>query len=195
MDYSLTSDLFGDWASILHTAIVGTLSYFGVIVWLRVSGKRTLSKWNSFDFVVTVAFGSILASSLLSTSTPWLQSMLGVGMLVMFQYILTWLSVRTSVVQSLLKAEPTLLVYKGKFLEKIMKDQRVAKGEVLAAIRLSGSGSVEDTDAVVLETNGNFSVVSSLDITNASALQDVRGFRELAISQPQGKGKRAKFSL
>ena len=187
MDYSLTSDLFGDWESILHTLVVGTLTYFGVIVWLRVSGKRTLSKWNSFDFVVTVAFGSILASALLSTSTPWTQSMLGVGMLVTFQYILTWLSVRTTAVQSLLKAEPTLLLFKGQFLEKVMKDQRVAEGEVLAAIRLQGSGSIEDTDAVILETNGNFSVISNLELKNASALRDVRGFREQAVKQPYAR--------
>ena len=183
MDYSLTSDLFGSWKSLLHTLVVGTLSYFGVIVWLRISGKRTLSKWNSFDFVVTVAFGSILASALLSTSTPWSQAMLGVGMLVSFQYILTWLSVRTTVVQSLLKAEPTLLLFKGKFLNKTMKDQRVAEGEVLAAIRTHGGSSVEDTDAVILETNGNFSVIRDLEISNASALRDVRGFKEEAVKR------------
>jgi len=181
MDYSLISDLFGERADLLHTFIVGTLSYFGVIVWLRISGKRTLSKWNSFDFVVTVAFGSVLASSLLSTSTSWMQSMLAVGMLVSFQYILTWLSVRTTAVQNLIKSEPTLLVFKGKFLEEPMKDQRVAQGEVLAAIRLSGGSSIEDTDAVVLETNGNFSVVKNLDLDNASALRDVRGFRSQAV--------------
>lgn len=181
MDYSLTSDLFGSWETILHTIVVGTLTYLGVIVWLRVSGKRTLSKWNSFDFVVTVAFGSILASALLSTNTPWTQAMLAVGMLVGFQFILTWLSVRTSVVQSLLKAEPTLLLFKGEFLYKTMKDQRVAEGEVLAAIRTKGGSSVEDTDAVILETNGNFSVIQNIDINNASALRDVRGFRKQAV--------------
>ncbi|EDX84475.1 hypothetical protein S7335_2172 [Synechococcus sp. PCC 7335] len=183
MDYSLTSDLFGNWAIILHTLVVGTLTYFGVIVWLRVSGKRTLSKWNSFDFVVTVALGSVLASALLSTSTPWTQAMLGVGMLVGFQYILTWLSVRTTVVQSLLKSEPTLLLFKGKFLHKALKKQRIAEGEVLAAIRTQGGSSVEDTDAVILETNGNFSVIQNLDVSNASALRDVRGFREQATKR------------
>lgn len=183
MDYSLVSDLLGERASILHTLVVGTLSYLGVIVWLRISGKRTLSKWNSFDFVVTVAFGSVLASSLLSTNTSFLQAMLAVGMLVIFQYILTWLSVRTIIVQRLLKAEPTLLVFKGEFLQKLMKEQRVAEGEVLAAIRASGGGSVKDIDAVVLETNGNFSVVKNLDIHNASALQDVRGFRAQFVKQ------------
>lgn len=182
MNYSLAADLFGSWDSILHTLITGTLSYFGLIVWLRISGKRTLSKWNSFDLVVTIAFGSILASALLSKNTSLFQAMLGIGLLVSFQYLLTWLSVRTDKVQSLIKAEPTLLAFKGELLESTLRKKRVAQGEVLAAIRLSGCGSVEEVDAVVLETNGSFSVIENLDLTTASAFRDVQGFKERALA-------------
>lgn len=180
MDYSLAKDLIGDWGQIFHTLIVGTLSYFGLIVWLRVSGKRTLSKWNSFDFVVTVALGSILASALLSKTTPFLQAMLGIGLLVVFQFLLTWLSVRTQAIQHLIKAEPTLLLFEGCFLDSVLKEQRVAKGEVLAALRSKGHSCVEGIGAVVLETNGNFSVIKEIDLATATALRDVRGFREQA---------------
>lgn len=176
MDYSLVKDLFGSWNAILHTLITGTLSYFGLIAWLRVSGKRTLSKWNSFDFVVTVAFGSVLASALLSDSTSFVQAMIGIGLLVGFQYLLTWLSVRTTTVQRLIKAEPTLLLFRGELLHTTLKKQRVARGEVLAAIRSSGCGQVETVDAVVLETNGNFSIIPTID--SGSALEDVEGFSE-----------------
>lgn len=185
MDYSLTKDLLGDWSQLLHTLVVGTLSYFGLIVWLRVSGKRTLSKWNSFDFVVTVALGSILASAILSETTPFSQAMLGIGLLVLFQFVLTWLSVRTKIVQRLIKAEPTLLVFKGNFLEDVLKSKRVAKGEVLAALRIQGHSCVEDIGAVVLETNGNFSVIKDLDLSTATAMRDVRGFREEAVKVGQ----------
>jgi len=183
MDYSLTQDLFGSWSNLLHTLIVGSLSYFGVILWLRISGKRTLSKWNAFDFVVTIALGSVLASALLNKTTPFLQVMVAFGLLVAYQFLLTWLSVRTPVVQKLIKSEPTLLTFKGKMLEDALKDERVAKGEVLAAIRTSGYSSIEEIDAVVLETDGSFSVIKEIDITTASAFRDVRGFKESAMAQ------------
>ncbi len=181
MDYSLTQDLLGGWSNLLHTLIVGSLSYFGLIVWLRISGKRTLSKWNAFDFVVTIALGSVLASAVLNKSTPFLQAMVGFGLLVLYQFLLTWLSVRTPVIQKLLKAEPKLLTFQGKLLEDALKSERVAKGEILAAIRASGHSSVEEIGAVVLETDGSFSVVKQVDVTTASALRDVRGFKESAI--------------
>lgn len=181
MDYSLSDSLFSGWGNILHTLVAGTLTYIGLIVWLRISGKRTLSKWNSFDFVVTIAFGSILASALLSKSTSFVQAMVSIGSLVIFQFVLTWLSVRSGIVQNLVKAEPTLLVFKGQMQQQVMKDKRVAEGEVLAAIRLNGNASIEDIDAVILETDGTFSVIKKIDVANASAMKDVRGFRKNAV--------------
>ncbi len=181
-DYSLATTIFGDWSSIIHTLVAGTLSYFGLIAWLRISGKRTLSKWNSFDFVVTIALGSILASVLLTKSISFVQCMVAIGLLVFFQFAITWISVRSDIIQRLVKAEPTLLLFKGEMQEQIMVDKRVAKGEVLAAIRLNGNASVEEVDAVILETDGTFSVIQKIDLANATAMRDVRGFRDNAVA-------------
>lgn len=57
---------FQDWSGLLRTVVVGILAYVALISILRVSGKRTLSKMNAFDLVVTVALGSTLATILLS---------------------------------------------------------------------------------------------------------------------------------
>ncbi len=176
-DYSLFEDIIANWESITHTLVAGTLSYIGLIAWLRVSGKRTLSKWNSFDFIVTIALGSLLASVLLTKSVSFVQTMVAVGLLVVFQFVLTWLSVRSGMVQNLIKGKPTLLLFKGEFIESLRMQERVAKGEILSAIRLSGGSSLEDIDAVILETDGSFSVIKDLDITNATALRDVQGFK------------------
>lgn len=186
MDYSLVSDLTSDWARLFHTIVVGTLSYAGLIALLRISGKRTLSKWNSFDFIVTIALGSMLASALLTPDVSFIQAMISVGLLIVYQFVLTWLSVRSGVVQNLIKAKPTLLFFKGEFVQSMLKHERVAEGEVLAAIRLSGGSHLADIDAVVLETDGSFSVIKDLDITAASAFKDVKGFRERAIRHGSG---------
>ena len=178
MDYSLSSALFAGWGGILDTLIVGTLTYFGTVALLRISGKRTLSKWNSFDFVVTIAFGSILASALLSDSTGFTQAMVAIGILVLLQFAITWIAVRSGAIQALIKSEPSLLLFKGKMNDSVLKKQRVAEGEVLAAIRLNGNSSVNSVDAVVLETDGSFSVIEKVDINDASAMRDIRDFKK-----------------
>ena len=72
--------------ALLRTLVVGTLAYVALVALLRLSGKRTLSKWNAFDMVVTVAFGSTLATALLSRDTTLAQGVLAFALLVALQW-------------------------------------------------------------------------------------------------------------
>ncbi len=60
--------VFDGWVGIFRVAAAGTVAYLTLVLLLRISGKRTLSKMNAFDLVVTVALGSTLATVLLSSS-------------------------------------------------------------------------------------------------------------------------------
>ena len=168
--------MFSDLNPFVETIITGIIAYVAIIFMLRISGKRTLSKWNSFDFVVTIAFGSVLASILLSTKDAFGQGILGFGLLVLFQYVVTWISVRSSIIQKLIKSEPSLLLFRGKMQHDVMKKERIAEGEIFAALRNSGVSAIEDADAVILETDGSFSIIKNIDDSSASALKDVREF-------------------
>lgn len=150
---------FNDWQGVWRVLVVGTAAYAALIVMLRGSGKRTLSKMNAFDLIVTVALGSTLATVLLNADVPLVEGVLGLGLLVFLQYVITWLSVRWPGFQHMIKAEPTLLVRDGRLLRGAMRDQRVTEEEIHAALRQSGRESLKDTQAVVLETDGTLSVI------------------------------------
>lgn len=168
--------MFNSWDALLNTLIFGTLGYIGIILILRISGKRTLSKWNSFDFIITIALGSMLANLMLSTDTSLAQGILGIGMLVFFQFIITWVSVRSKIFQQWIKSEPTLLLFQGELQQNALRHQRVTQGEVLAALRAEGIAGIEDVEAVILETDGSFSVIEKIKRSSASALVDVKGY-------------------
>src|SRR4051794_24742339 len=53
---------FHSWAALGRVLLVGPLAYVALVLLLRVSGKRTLTKLNAFDLVVTVSLGSTLAT-------------------------------------------------------------------------------------------------------------------------------------
>lgn len=165
---------FNSWAGMARTALVGILAYAALILFLRVSGKRTLSKMNAFDFVVTVALGSTLATIILSKDTPLAEGLLALALLILLQFIITWLSVRSKSVSRLVKAEPRLLFYQGEFLWSAMKTERVNEGEVLQAMRGQGLNH-NAVEAVVLETDGSFSVVKRIDDDKVTVLSNVSG--------------------
>lgn len=165
---------FNNWAGMARTAIVGVAAYFTLILFLRISGKRTLSKMNAFDFVVTVALGSTLATILLSKDTPLAEGLLAFAILILLQFIITWLSVRSTTVSRLVKGEPQLLYYRGEFLWSAMKGERVKQEEVLQAMRSQGMNE-QDVEAVVLETDGSFSVVNKVTSDKVNVLSNVNG--------------------
>ena len=169
---------FDDWSGIWRTLLVGALAYGALIALVRVAGKRTLAKMNAFDLIVTVALGSTLATILLSEDVALAEGVAAFALLIGLQLAITWLSVRTKVVPALVKSEPTLLVFRGRQLDQAIRGQRVSEEEVLQAVRQRGLASVADVHAVVLETDGSFSVMGSASKDGDSALRNVAGWKD-----------------
>lgn len=165
---------FDGWAGIGRVLIIGSVAYIALVVALRISGKRTLTKLNAFDLVVTVALGSTLATVLLSKSVALAEGVVALILLVVLQYVITWLSVRAPWFERLVKSEPTLVFHQGEFLDKALRSQRVTRDEVLSALRASGVSNPSSAAAVVLETDGSMSVLKTApDETATSTLQDL----------------------
>lgn len=162
---------------LIRILIVGVMAYASLIVFLRISGKRALSKWNAFDFVGTIAVGSILATVIVSKEVPLIEGALALGLVIAMQFAVTWSAVRFGPVRGLIKSRPTLLMFNGQFRPEAMKGQRVTESEIFAALRSAGLTSTDRAHAVVLETDGSFSVVKvSRAAGPASTLSDVEGY-------------------
>lgn len=161
---------FDDWNAILRVLLLGVSAYLALVLLLRISGKRTLAKLNAFDLVVTVALGSSLATIILSKDVALAQGVTAFLVLAVAQYVIAALSVRFRSVESVVKADARCLLSDGKLAERAMKEERVTREEVLAAIRSAGYGDLESIAAVVLETDGSFSVIPSDQVGKRSAL-------------------------
>ncbi|MDC0831508.1 DUF421 domain-containing protein [Geitlerinema sp. CS-897] len=164
---------FNSLADLVRVVVVGILSYVSLILLLRVSGKRTLSKMNAFDLVVTVSLGTIIATTMLSKEVAWIEGMFGLCVLVGMQYLIAWLSVQSQGFRQLVKNEPTLLFHQGNMLSNALVQQRVAAGEVRAAIRNAGISHTEEVEAVILETDGTLSVLPKSDRPSDTFISDV----------------------
>lgn len=150
---------FDRWSDLLRVAVVATLAYAWLVLVLRVVGKRALSKLNAFDFVVTVALGSTLATVLLSEDVSLAEGALAFAMLALLQYVISRLSVGSSWFKRLVRSEPALLVRDGQIFERALMRERVTRSDVESAIRNHGIGNLAEVGAVVLETDGSFSVI------------------------------------
>ena len=167
---------FDSWFGLLRVLVVGALAYAALVAMLRVSGKRTLSKLNAFDLVVTVALGSTLATVLLSKSVALAEGLLAFALLIGLQWAVAELSVRSPRFGAIVKSEPRLLLHRGRFPDGALRDERVTRDEVLAALRASGVADPAGVAAVVLETDGSLNVVRDAPPgAGASTLEGVAG--------------------
>ncbi|WP_257461773.1 DUF421 domain-containing protein [Archangium lipolyticum] len=154
---------YDDWHDLGRVLLVGVCAYVALVLMLRLSGNRTLSKLNAFDFVVTVALGSTLATVLLSKDVSLAEGVLAFAVLIGLQFLVTWTSVRVSWVNHLVKSEPVLLFHQGRFLPRAMRRARVVEQEVLAVLREQGVARLDTVEAVVLETDGSLSILRRSD--------------------------------
>lgn len=138
---------------------MGVCAYAALIALLRISGKRTLSQLNAFDFVVTVALGSTLATILLSSDVALVEGVTALALLIALQFAVTWTSARSSWIREGVRSSPTMIAYQGELLPDALKRQRVTAQEVQQVLRQNGVTSLDSVGAVVLETDGSFAVL------------------------------------
>ncbi|MEX2580670.1 MAG: YetF domain-containing protein [Verrucomicrobiales bacterium] len=150
---------FAGWGGVVRTLAVGVPAYVALVLILRLSGKRSLAQMNAFDLVVTVSLGSTLATTLLSKSVALVEGITALALLVFLQFLITWLSVRSTRFRKLIRSEPSLLYHRNAFVDEAMKKQRVSRDEVLQVVRSQGMTGMSEAGSVIMETDGTFSVL------------------------------------
>lgn len=164
---------FDTWSDNYRVLLVAAASYATLVVVLRLSGKRTLAKLNAFDFVVTVALGSTLATIILSADVTWAEGAIALAALAALQLVVAFTASRVPFFREVLTSGPTFLVRDGVKVSHALKGQRVAEAEIRQAVRQAGLGDLEEVAAVVLESDGTLSVIPEGKLGRGWAMEDV----------------------
>lgn len=78
-----------DIGDLLRIAATAPIVYLLIILFIRLSGKRSTSQMNNLDWIVTVALGSIAASTILLKDIAVAEGILAIGLLLAMQWLLT----------------------------------------------------------------------------------------------------------
>lgn len=163
---------FSDGASFLKIVIASVISYFAILLVIRIMGKRTLAKMTAFDFVVTITLGSTLSSMLLN-KVPIIDGTMAVLIIVLMQYLVVWVSKKSSKMAKVLNSTPTVLFYNGEFIKEAMDKEDISKKEILSEIRSYQLEHLSDVRAVIMEINGSFSVIKKEHGANPTSLDEL----------------------
>jgi uncharacterized membrane protein YcaP (DUF421 family) len=157
--------LFGGWRDMAAALIEAVVFYFYAILLLRVSGKTTVGTARIFDFVSTVAMGTMVGSTIISSSIALTTGLVGLTALVALQWAVAYASSRSGRLYRITTNTPRLLYDGSRFLDENLREERITRDDLKAKIRQSGHPTLESVAAVVLETTGNVAVISSSVLT------------------------------
>ncbi|WP_158768494.1 DUF421 domain-containing protein [Paraglaciecola sp. L1A13] len=158
----------------LRAVTLTGIAMFWVVLLVRVNGLRSFSKMTNFDFVMTVAIGSLLAGASQSTDwTSFMQTILSMAMLFTVQYTTATIRKKSKTFESIMQNQPALLMKDGVILHAALKATRVAETDLIAKLREANVLDLAQVRAVVLETTGDISVIHG-DSCSDEILQGVR---------------------
>lgn len=145
---------------LLRGLILTVLAMFWVVVLVRVNGLRSFSKMTNFDFVMTVAVGSLLAGASQSTSwSAFAQSLAAMAALFVVQYVTARLRKGSDRLEALMQNNPVVLMRDGKILDEALNETRVGRSDLIAKLREANVLDFSEVRAVILETTGDISVL------------------------------------
>ena len=164
------SDWFGSsWETVAYVVLSTAAIYCSSLVAIRVAGRRTVARMSSFDIVVSIALGSLIASTAVSSDPSYAQGMTAVATLLLLQVLAATARQRWPVARRLLDFAPYVVLRDGELdLPETPLGPQMTRDELLSKLRERGVFQLEGLRLVVIEPTGGVSVVSG-DVTDEAA--------------------------
>ncbi|AMT96124.1 MULTISPECIES: DUF421 domain-containing protein [Psychrobacter] len=136
-----------------------TMIYVLIVLVTKVSGKRSTSQLNNFDWVVTVMIGSLGASTILLKNIPFIEGASSILVLYLLQFLVTKYASISPQFSSFILSEPRIVFYQGQFLPDAMRDERLTRQEIECAMRSDGINSFDEVEAIVFESDAKLTII------------------------------------
>jgi uncharacterized membrane protein YcaP (DUF421 family) len=151
-------------ADMVLPVVRGILLTAGAVLWtvllVRIVGLRSFSKMTAFDFVTTVAAGSLIAQA--GTRADWSeygQTLAAIAGVFLIQYLLGKARRSSQTVETLITNDPVLLAEDGRFFDEALAATRISRANVIEKVRQANATGMSDVRAAVLETTGEISIL------------------------------------
>jgi len=147
-----------------------TFFYFFIILIYRIMGKREVGQLGIVDLIVSILIAEIVAISVEDSSKSILSSVIPIICLVVLQVLLSYSSLKSGKIRSLLDGNPTFIIKNGKINYKEMIKQKYNLDDLLTQLREKGYRNIEEIEYAILENNGTLSVFKYNDNKEKSPL-------------------------
>jgi uncharacterized membrane protein YcaP (DUF421 family) len=165
---SISDDLFTMGIPTAEKAIRTVAVYLGLLILLRLAGKRDLAQLNTFDFVVLLLLSNVVQNAIIGNDNSLIGGLIGAAILVLGNSVLVRVVRGSDLAVRLFEGAPTVLVRNGVLDHVAVKRLGLREEDVTQALRHQGANDVDEVREAVLEPGGSIVVVLKEDEENAT---------------------------
>lgn len=140
--------------------LTAVMVYALIVITTKISGKRSTSQLNNFDWIVTVMIGSLGASTILLEDIPFIEGGSAIVVLYLLQFLVTKYASISPPFNSVLLSEPRIVFYQGQYLSDAMQAERLTQQELESAMRADGIHNLNEIEAIVFESDATLTIIT-----------------------------------
>jgi len=159
----------------LEKIIRPIIVYLGLVLFLRIFGKRELAQLNPFDLVVLLSLSNTVQNAIIGEDNSITGGMIGAFSLLAINWLLSLLLFKSPTLDVVLEGTKTVLIQHGVVDKEALKKETMTEAELLSVIHKNGLDYFSEVEVCALEPNGSFYVEAmkpSPNETHMTALKD-----------------------
>ncbi|MFT9849275.1 YetF domain-containing protein [Aneurinibacillus sp. REN35] len=145
--------------NVLEVLIRTIMAFIILLILTRILGKKQVSELTFFNYVTGITFGSIAAMIAVDRRISAAEGIVGLIVWTILTMLVGYIGLKVPRARVLLDGEPTIIIKKGKILEKTMRDAHYNMDDLSMMLREKGFFSIEEIEYAILEPDGQLSVL------------------------------------
>jgi uncharacterized membrane protein YcaP (DUF421 family) len=152
------SDMF-DSSHLPEVVVRTTVIYFGLLLGMRVAGKREVGQMKPFDLVTLLIISNAVQNAMVGPDTSLVGGVVAALVILALNYLVGVLRHRYALAGRIFEGSPSLIVYDGQFVTDHMQREHLSESDVLQAMREHGVEDLCEVKSAVLEVDGSISII------------------------------------
>lgn len=151
----------------INTFLRVLILYLLVLITMRLMGKREIGQMQPFELVIAIMIADLASVPMGDVGIPITNGIIPILALLFIQLLISIINVKSIWWRRIICGKPSILVYRGKIDEKLMKKEKFTINELQERLRQNSVFSIGDVEYAILETSGQLTVIQKPEKRNA----------------------------
>jgi len=150
----------------LITFIRAIILYIVVLIVMRLMGKREIGQLQPFELAIAIMIADLAAVPMSELGIPITNGIIPILALLVMYMIISVLNMKSIKFRKVISGQPSLLIYRGRIDEKVLRKERITINELQERLRGDNIFNLSDVEYAILETNGEVTVIQKPEKRN-----------------------------